>query len=66
VSGTWGALDGKTSDPVEVHSPTTWPVEGQPDGLSRELNWYLEAFLVPGTRNPVPFTARATRAEVWR
>ena len=49
--------DGKTSDPVEIHSPATWPVEGQPEGLARELNWYLETFL------DYPFSPWTERAE---
>jgi Tfp pilus assembly protein PilF len=36
----------KTSKPVKVPSPYTWPVEGRPNSnLMVELQWYLERFL---------------------
>ena len=36
----------KTSKPVTVPSPYTWPVEGRPtSNLMAELQWYLEQFL---------------------
>jgi len=54
------AADSKTGEPVEVHSPVGWPVEGQPGGLLPELRWYLEDFLdYPFD----PWTERATRVE---
>src|SRR5262249_45911063 len=36
----------KTSSPVKVPSPYSWPVEGRPtSNLMVELQWYLERFL---------------------
>jgi hypothetical protein len=39
--------DGKTTEPASPPSPVGFPVEGRPSSdLTRELQWYLETFLV--------------------
>jgi hypothetical protein len=39
--------DGKTPEPASPPSPVGFPVEGRPSSdLTRELQWYLETFLV--------------------
>ena len=38
--------DAKTTPPVAITPPVSFPVEGRPDSdLVRELRWYLEDFL---------------------
>jgi hypothetical protein len=38
--------DGKTTEPASPPSPVGFPIEGLSSGLMRELEWYLETFLV--------------------
>lgn len=60
--------DYKSSQPVEVVSPFTFPVQDRPDGnLMVEMRWYLEKFLdYPFPPNTDKARAVLTALEGWR